>query len=70
MIASGDKTWARITARGTHQAPFMGQPPTGKSFAITVIDICRFEDGKIVEHWGVADRLSMLAQLGLFPRPR
>ena len=69
-IASGDKTWARITARGTHQAPFMGRPPTGKSFAITVIDICRFENGKIVEHWGVADRLSMLAQLGLLPRPQ
>jgi predicted ester cyclase len=69
IIASGDKTWARITACGTHQAPFMGRPPMGKSFAITVIDICRFENGKIVEHWGVADRLSLMAQLGLLPRP-
>jgi predicted ester cyclase len=69
IIASGDKTWARITARGTHQGPFMGRPPTGKSFAITVIDICRFENGKIVEHWGVADRLCLMGQLGLLPRP-
>ena len=38
LIASGDKTWARIIARGTHQAPFMGRPPTGRSFTITVID--------------------------------
>jgi predicted ester cyclase len=52
IVASGDSTWARITARGTHQASFMGRPPTDKSFAITVIDICRFEAGQIAEHWG------------------
>jgi len=70
IIASEDKTWARITARGTHRGPFMGRPATGRSFSITVIDICRFENGKIVEHWGVADRLSMMAQLGLLPQPQ
>jgi predicted ester cyclase len=69
IITSGDKTWARIAGRGTHQAPFMGRPPMGKSFGITVIDICRFENGKIVEHWGVADRLGLMGQLGLLPRP-
>ena len=67
LIASGDKTWARIIARGTHQAPFMGRPPTGRSFTITVIDICRFEQGKIVEHWGVADQFGLMRQLGLLP---
>ena len=69
IIAREDKTWARITARGTHQGPFMGRPPTGKSSVIAVIDVCRFETGKIVEHWGVADRLSLMGQLGLLPRP-
>jgi predicted ester cyclase len=69
MIVNGDKTWARITARGTHQGLFMGQPPTGKSFAITVIDVCRFENGKIAEHWGVADRIGVMAQLGLLRPP-
>jgi steroid delta-isomerase-like uncharacterized protein len=69
IIANGGEVWARITARGTHQAPFMGRPPTGKSFAITVIDICRFEEGQIVEHWGVADRLGLMGQLGLLPPP-
>jgi predicted ester cyclase len=69
ITASGDKTRARITGRGTHQGIFMGRPPTGKSFAINVIDICRFEKDKIAEHWGVADRLSLMAQLGLIPRP-
>jgi predicted ester cyclase len=69
LISFGDKTWARLTARGTHQRPFLGKDPTGKSFAITVIDICRFENGRIAEHWGVADRMSLAAQLGILPSP-
>ncbi len=45
-------------------------PPTGKTFAIDVIDICRFRDGRIVEHWGVPDRFSQFKQVGLIPEPR
>lgn len=67
-VAVGDKVWMRITARGTHQGMLMGRPPTGKSFAITVIDIARFVDGKMVEHWGVADRFHQMEQLGLIPQ--
>lgn len=67
IIAIEDKTWARITGRGTHSGIFIGQQPSHKSFAITVIDICRFENNKIIEHWGVADRLSLITQLGLLP---
>jgi predicted ester cyclase len=69
IVVSGDKTWARITARGTHQGQFMGVPPTSKAFAITVMDVCRFEKGKIIEHWGVADQLALMAQIGALPRP-
>ena len=69
MVAERDKVWARMTGRGTDSKGFMGRPPSGKSFAIMVIDICRFESGKIVEHWGVPDRFHQLAQLGLLPRP-
>ena len=68
-ITSGDKTWTRMIARGTHQGPFMGAPPTGKPFEITVIDVCRYKDGKIVEHWGVADQLSLMRQIGALARP-
>jgi steroid delta-isomerase-like uncharacterized protein len=69
IVASGEKTWARITARGTHQGPLMGIPPTGKAVVVTVMDVCRFENGKIVEHWGVADQFSLMAQIGALPRP-
>ena len=66
-VVDGDKLWARMTARGVHTGSMMGQPPTGKAFAITVFDVCRFEDGQIVEHWGAPDRFHQLIQLGLLP---
>ena len=70
IVAAGDKVWALMTARGTDSKGLMGRPPTGASFTIAVIDVCRFEQGKIVEHWGVPDRFHQLVQLGLLPPPR
>jgi predicted ester cyclase len=67
MTVDGDKVWGRMRARGTHRGEMMGLPPTGKTMEITVIDIIRVEDGKLVEHWGVPDRFSQLEQLGLLP---
>ncbi len=69
-IADGDTVWARIRARGTQRGPFMGLPPSDQTFAITVIDIARFADGKMVEHWGVADRFHQMEQLGALPQLR
>ena len=69
MVAEGDKVWVRMTARGTNRGGFMG-PPNGKSFKIVVFDVCRFKDGKMVEHWGSPDRFALLAQLGLLPQPQ
>lgn len=67
MIADGDKVWARMTGRGTNSGGFMG-PPNGKSFEISVFDQVRFQDGRIVEHWGSPDRFALLAQLGMLPQ--
>jgi len=68
VVASGDRVWARLRARGTHTGPVFGGP-TGRTFDINVIDICRFSDGMIVEHWGVPDRLAQMQQLGVLPMP-
>ena len=65
MVAFGDKVWFRMKARGTNTGKVMGRPPTGKKVEVDVIDIVRFKDGKIVEHWGVPDQLGMLEQLGI-----
>ena len=67
MATDGDKIWVRMIARGTNRGGFMG-PPNGKSFEVIVFDMCRFKDGKIVEHWGSPDRFAILAQLDLLPK--
>ena len=69
-FASGDKAVARLRLSGTHQGEFMGIPATGKPVSVNLIDITRFgEDGLAREHWGVADLLAMMQQLGVIPTP-
>ena len=65
MAVDGDVAWARNVATGTNDGSFMGHPPTGRPMRIDVIDVVRVRDGRIVEHWGVPDRLGVLRQLGL-----
>ncbi len=68
LIASEDKTVARVKLTATHQGEFMGVPPTGVRVEIQLIDIMRFDDaGLVCEHWGVADMLSLMQQLGVVP---
>lgn len=68
-IYAGDKLVHRVTASGTMTGEFNGMPATGKSATWTEIHIGRVVDGRIVEHWGVVDQLSMLVQLGIIPAP-
>jgi predicted ester cyclase len=70
IVTSENKVWGRMTARGTHIGQFGPMAPTGKKFEITVIDIMHFKDGKLIEHWGVPDRLGLMEQLGMKPPPK
>lgn len=67
MVQSGDTVWGRMKARGTNSGSIMGRPPTGRKLEIDVIDIGRFSDGKMVEHWGVPDQIGMMEQMGFLP---
>ena len=68
LIAGGDKTVARVTVTATHKGEFMGVPPAGARVEVQLIDIMRFDvAGLVCEHWGVADMLSLLQQLGVVP---
>jgi ketosteroid isomerase-like protein len=60
IVEAGDTVWARSRATGF-------DPRSGKPVAVDVIDICRFADGKVVEHWGVPDRFALLHQIGALP---
>jgi predicted ester cyclase len=66
-VERGDTIWVRVRAQGTATGPFFG-PPSGRPIDITVIDIARVVDGRIVEHWGVPDRFALLAQTGVLRR--
>lgn len=63
IATDGDKVWGRMTGRGTQTGQFGPIPPTGKKIEITVIDIMRFKEGKLIEHWGVPDRFAAMQQL-------
>ena len=65
MIAEGDKVVTRKTLHGTHEGDFMGIPSTGKRVAFDVIDIVRYGNGQLVEHWNVVDQLGLMRQLGV-----
>lgn len=66
-VQDGDTIWVRMRAQGTATGPFFG-PPSNRPVDITVLDVARIVDGRIVEHWGVPDRFAMLAQTGILDR--
>lgn len=59
-----DKVTTFKTYRGTHRGTFLGVPPTGKSIHFDTLDVFRVRDGQLTDHWGIADLLSVLIQLG------
>jgi steroid delta-isomerase-like uncharacterized protein len=67
MIAEDDRVAVRLTAHAVHTGEFMGMPASGKSYTIPEIHIFRVSDGRIAEHWGQADLLGMMRQLGAMP---
>jgi steroid delta-isomerase-like uncharacterized protein len=69
VIAEGDRVAVRWIGSGRHVGDFLGIPPTGRSFTIAGIDVHRFRDGRMSEHWHVVDQLALLQQLGLIPQP-
>ena len=69
LVVDGDTVWLRMTGTGTNDGPFMGNAPTGRRMRIDVFDVLRVANDRIVEHWGVPDRLGTLFQLGLASPP-
>jgi predicted ester cyclase len=75
MVAEGDKVVARWTATGTHKGahkhPLFGEVKgSGKALNVTGITILRFENGRVVESWGVTDELGAARQVGLVKQRR
>jgi predicted ester cyclase len=52
---------------GTHRGGFLGVAPTGRKIQFETVDVMRVRNGKITEHWGVANLFSLMQQLGAWP---
>jgi predicted ester cyclase len=67
IIAEDDFVALRVTAEGTHLGEWLGIKPSGKRVALRGINLDRVSGGRIVEHWGEADTVGMLQQMGVDP---
>jgi len=63
----GDVVTTFKTYHGTHRGAMFGIAPTGRKIHFETVDAMRVQDGKITEHWGVANLFSLLQQLGAWP---
>ena len=70
QAAEGNLVTTYKTYHGTHQGEFFGIAPTGKAIQFETVDAMRVVDGKITEHWGVANLFSLMEQLGAGPGGR
>ena len=68
LFAEGDRVVFRWTIRATHLGELLGTAPTGNPVHIGGMEIYRLRDERIVERWGVFDRLGLMQQLGIVPR--
>ena len=66
-MAERDLVATRWSYVATNTGPFLGRPATGKSVVDKGIDIFRLENGKIVEHRGLANEADFMRQLGIVP---
>jgi predicted ester cyclase len=68
QFANGEYTAARLVVTGTNTGPMGDMAPTGKPVSVTITNIMRIVDGKIVEEWENFDELGMMQQIGLIPQ--
>lgn len=65
MIAEDDLVFVFNTITGTHTGyGFLSYPPTGNKIKFDVVDMFRLRDGKLCEHWDVADTRALFSQVG------
>jgi predicted SnoaL-like aldol condensation-catalyzing enzyme len=65
LVADEDRVWVYCTSSGTHTGgEWLGVRPTGNKLSFDVVDMFRIQDGKLAEHWDVADTYTLFNQLG------
>ena len=65
MVAEDDLVFVYNTITGTHSGEgFLEYPPTGNKIHFDTVDMYRLKDGKLYEHWDVADTRALFTQVG------
>jgi hypothetical protein len=63
IISEDDRTFTRLTYRGTHHGTVFGIPPTGRRVEYAGTAVSRFRGEKIAEVWVLGDVPGLLQQL-------
>ncbi|WP_256789353.1 ester cyclase [Frankia sp. AvcI1] len=63
-IGADDVVSTHKVFRGRHTGEWFGVPASGRPVEFAIMDITRYRDGLMVEHWAVADALTLLHQTG------
>jgi steroid delta-isomerase-like uncharacterized protein len=63
LVIAGDRAAWRFSLTGTHTGSFAGVEPTGRRVTLRGVNFQRFADGRVSEHWTLADTFGLLAAL-------
>ena len=69
QLADGDCVTTFKTYHGTHEGPYLGIAPTHRKIQFETVDVMRVQNGKITDHWGVGNLLSLMRQIGGWTPP-
>jgi predicted ester cyclase len=69
QLAEDDRVTTSKTYHGTHQGKLLGIPSTGRAIHFETVDVMRMQNGKITDHWGVGNLLSLMQQIGGWTPP-
>jgi len=69
QLAVGDRVTTYKTYYSTHEGPFLGIAPTHRTVHFESVDVMRVQNGKITDHWGVGNLLSLMQQIGGWTLP-
>ncbi len=65
IVADDDLVFVYNTITGTHTGEgFLSYRPTGNKIRFDTVDMFRLRDGKLCEHWDVADTRALFTQVG------
>ncbi len=64
QISENDTVVTRVSITGTHRGHWLGMKPTHRKVLIDAVNIDRIKNGLIIEHWGMANTLEALLDIG------